>query len=367
MFTPALKAHPGPGIVKDSKGNICYTDLVNVWKISPNGHKAIAVSAVHTHQLYIDQKDVLFGEHLWYNGEQSDNWNCYAWKLYPNGKLDTIFGPAAAFQNEYTLNRDARGNQYYIQNHPVKKFFRINLDGSVMKLAEGNYHITGYMLITPEGNWYFTSQNILYLLDTSGRISRVANDIGSYSSSHPGNFNLPNTLGMWNGRQQNIYVADYSGQKVKRVNPQGKVEVIAYSKSPWSPVGGLIDDQKNLWLLENDVSNQVRVRKILQANFRSEHEFELPIWKHGLPLAIFMAILLGACYFFISSKILLWAMSSKLHLTMFAAHYSKHITRRLTFSWPASFSGIFYPGNSSIYSSWPASFLFKRPASFFRR
>jgi len=30
-------AHPGIGIVKDSKGNIFYTDLKQVWKISPDG------------------------------------------------------------------------------------------------------------------------------------------------------------------------------------------------------------------------------------------------------------------------------------------------------------------------------------------
>lgn len=67
-----LTAHPGIGIVKDSKGNIFYTDLKQVWKITPDAIKTIAVKGVHTHELFIDEQDNLFGEHLWYNGEAKD-------------------------------------------------------------------------------------------------------------------------------------------------------------------------------------------------------------------------------------------------------------------------------------------------------
>lgn len=213
LFASKLYAHPGPGIVKDSKGNIYYTDLTCVWKLSPNGKKTKAVSGVHTHELYIDQHDVLFGEHVWFNGERTNNWICYAWKLFPNGKLDTLFGPAPAFQNDYSLNRDVSGNQYYVQQQPVKKFFRINPDGSLKKIAEGNFKNIGYMMITPAANWYFTSENDLYLLDTAGRISTLAKAVGSSSKSHPSHFNDPATLGIWGDRLNNIYVADYSGQK----------------------------------------------------------------------------------------------------------------------------------------------------------
>ena len=40
-----LQAHPGIGIVQDTQGNIFYTDLVHVWKISPDGERNIAVRA----------------------------------------------------------------------------------------------------------------------------------------------------------------------------------------------------------------------------------------------------------------------------------------------------------------------------------
>jgi hypothetical protein len=46
-----MNAHPGIGIVKDSKGNIYYTDLAKVWKVTASGEKSVVVDRVHTHEL----------------------------------------------------------------------------------------------------------------------------------------------------------------------------------------------------------------------------------------------------------------------------------------------------------------------------
>ncbi len=61
LFPLFGQAHPGVGIVKDSKGNIYYTDLKQVWKIT-KGNKTVVVPDVHTHELYVDQNDNLYGE-----------------------------------------------------------------------------------------------------------------------------------------------------------------------------------------------------------------------------------------------------------------------------------------------------------------
>ncbi len=53
LLTASVSGHPGVGIVMDSRGNIFYTDLKQVWKISPEGRKSIAVANVHTHELYL--------------------------------------------------------------------------------------------------------------------------------------------------------------------------------------------------------------------------------------------------------------------------------------------------------------------------
>ena len=59
-----IQAHPGVGIVNDSKGNIYYTDLKHIWKIDTLGRKSIAVPHVHSHELYMDEHDNLYGEHI---------------------------------------------------------------------------------------------------------------------------------------------------------------------------------------------------------------------------------------------------------------------------------------------------------------
>src|SRR5687768_14576067 len=87
---PKSKAHPGIGIVCDSKGNIFYTDLSQIWKIGADGKKSIAVPGVHSHEISIDAADNIYGEHIWYNGERLNTWGHYVWKLSSTGMVERI-------------------------------------------------------------------------------------------------------------------------------------------------------------------------------------------------------------------------------------------------------------------------------------
>jgi hypothetical protein len=60
----ALAQRPSVSLVMDSRGSVYYSDLSNVWRISPTGHRSIVVLAVHARQLYLDPEDRLFGEDL---------------------------------------------------------------------------------------------------------------------------------------------------------------------------------------------------------------------------------------------------------------------------------------------------------------
>lgn len=254
-------AHPGPGIVKDSKGNIYYTDLSAVWKINPSGTKTKVVTGVHTHLLYLDSRDNLYGEHLWYNGEQSDTWGSYAWCLYADGRLDTVHGPLKGFLHGfYSFNRDRWENQYWVQHGPVKKFFRTKTDGKIEKIGEARLEDPGWIKVSPDGRVYFVAGNDLYQLDTNGIFSILTYNIGSMTITRP-SMSDPYVAGLWM-YMDHLYVADYTGRQVKQVGTDGRVRVVARSDSPWSPVSGVFDNQGNLWLLENNMDNTVRVRKI---------------------------------------------------------------------------------------------------------
>ena len=83
-------AHPGIGIVQDSSGNVYFTDLKQVWKITPNGEKSVVVPNVHTHELCIDSEDCLYGEHLWYEGDATKKWGHRVWCLKSDGTLSDV-------------------------------------------------------------------------------------------------------------------------------------------------------------------------------------------------------------------------------------------------------------------------------------
>ncbi len=51
LMSATAFAHPGVGIVIDSRGNVFYTDLRQVWRIAADGSKSVAVLNVHSHEL----------------------------------------------------------------------------------------------------------------------------------------------------------------------------------------------------------------------------------------------------------------------------------------------------------------------------
>ena len=54
LSTTTTLAHPGWGIVQDSRGNVFFTDTKQVWKVTPDGRMSVAVGDVHTHELCVD-------------------------------------------------------------------------------------------------------------------------------------------------------------------------------------------------------------------------------------------------------------------------------------------------------------------------
>jgi hypothetical protein len=88
MLAPgaAAQAHPGVGIVADSRGNVFFTDLKQVWKITPNGKQTVAVPSVHSHKLCLDPSGNLYGEHYWYDAK-AEKWVRRVWCLRRAGSV----------------------------------------------------------------------------------------------------------------------------------------------------------------------------------------------------------------------------------------------------------------------------------------
>ena len=255
-------AHPGVGIVKDSRGNIFYTDLKQVWKIGPDGSRSIAVPRVHTHELYLDQQDNLYGEHLWFNGEQINTWGRYVWRLHPDGKMDTVVASHEGFNEDFSFNRDLYGNQYQVERDSISRIIKKRPDGGMQILAEGRFTDIRWLHVTPEGMVYFIDLLDLYRIDTKAKLVCLAKGLAHkpgalslYSARH-------SIFGLWTDERENLFAAVYSERTVKKVGPDGSISNVAYSLIPWGPVGGVFDREGNLWLMESSLTNEVRVRKI---------------------------------------------------------------------------------------------------------
>ncbi len=286
-------AHPGIGIVQDRKGNIFYTDLNHVWKISTSGVKSIAVKDVHTHELFIDAADNLFGEHLWYNGESANTWGHYVWQLRSNGLLDTIIKPTAGFLKDYSFVRDSSGNMYWVERGDISAFKKKTREEIITTIADGKFKDVGWMHAEPSGTIYFVDLHDLYKIDAKKNLSLLAKDITQTSLAFNTMEGRHSLFGLWTDKKKNVYIANYSGQVVKQIDVSGKITNLVYSVTPWSPTGGLFDKEGNLWLLECSLANEHRVRKISHSEFGQAKPPSIIFGNYLLPIIIFLAATLA--------------------------------------------------------------------------
>jgi hypothetical protein len=262
----AALAHPGVGIVMDSRGNVFYTDLKHVWKISPDGKKSIAVSNVHTHELYIDAQDDLYGEHLWYEGEAIDKWGHRIWCLKADGTLLQIIAPREGFREDYRdffFVRDRAGNMYWADHGEPTVIRKRVPDGTIADLCKTHdFRDVRWMTASAGGSVYLTDDEDLRRISPDGTVSTLARDLKERSLFERIWGDQHNLMGLWLDAEENVYVAVLGARKVKKIFGDGRVEVVARSSLPWSPTGGFVAPNGDLWLLEYGGGFAARARCI---------------------------------------------------------------------------------------------------------
>ena len=268
-------AHPGIGIVMDSRGNVYYTDLKQVWKITREGKKTIAVPGVHTHELYLDAHDNLYGEHLWYEGEATKKWGHRVWRLSPDGKLSDIIPARTGFRDDYedcSFVRDRAGNMYWAARGAHTIIRKCAPGGNPTDLTHGaEFRDVRWMTVSADGVVYLVDGADLRRVAPDGTVVTVAS--GLKERAYTQLFvNEPHVLmGLWLDGQQNVHLAVYGARLVKKITPAGLVSVAARSSFPWSPTGGMFAPNGDLWLLEYSITGAARVRRI--AKDGSSHTF----------------------------------------------------------------------------------------------
>lgn len=245
-------AHPGVGIVMDSKGNVFYTDLFHVWRIGLDGKKSIVVRDVHTHELSIDSADNVFGEDSEYLG--GERYRHRIWRRSPNGIVTDVVPWRDGFWRAYGFTRDQLGAMYWVSSpEGVSVIHTQSPDGQSSIVAPGvrfknqiNWIATG----GPAGSLYVVDGRDLRRLGRDGRVTTVVANLGTV------------LMGLWTDAQSNVYVASWEAREVLRVSPDGNVRTVARAEAPWGPSGVLVASDGAIWVLETSTSNAVRVRRL---------------------------------------------------------------------------------------------------------
>jgi hypothetical protein len=255
--------HPGVGIVKDTKGNIYYTDLHQVWKIS-NGKRTVVVPGVHTHELWIDQNDNLYGEGGYYD-DKAFKFYHYLWIYHGNGQIDTVIGMKEQFlHQDFSLAKDKKGNEYYIKRFLIPhtdttRIYRKTPEGKETIFATGNFKNVNWLHPQNDESLLYVSNNAIYKVDTSGNIRLVKEHVGNTNPSFKFSGNNIMIWGIWQDNANNIYAAVFSDQSIKKIDPVGNMTAIYKSKGNWAPLHGVFDNDNKLWVLESSDKNDVRV------------------------------------------------------------------------------------------------------------
>ena len=231
------RAHPGVGIVRDRQGNVFYTDLVHVWRITPAGQKSVVVPNVHTHELAIDSLGNVYGEDSRYlgSGEGDDRYRHRIWRRDPDGGVTDLVPWRAGFWREYGFVRDRAGAMYWIKcparRCSIRRQARPDArTTTTVVAAPGRFaHLINWLAesATEAGVLYVVDGPALRRVDPSGRVTTVAANVGAH------------LMGLWPTTAGYLYVAVYGARAVVRVNlAGGRITTVARSAAPWALASG---------------------------------------------------------------------------------------------------------------------------------
>lgn len=259
-----VTAHPSAVLVMDSRGNVYFSDLANVWVLRPDGSIELAVPRVHTHELWIGPADTLYGEDVTNVGEA---YRHRVWKLAPDGELSDEVPWRDGFPDDfhdYGFNRDSYGLTYVLRRSErvVDVLDQAGVLVRTISLA-GLGGFVHWLTVSPGGRMHVAvGADLLTVAPGGTEAELVAAGLVERTDEFNWVHDRHALMGMWPDSAGNVYVSVFSGQVLKRVSPSGQVSVVTRAQGDWSPVGGLVSDDGAVWILEWSGSNQVRVRRL---------------------------------------------------------------------------------------------------------
>ena len=287
-----VSAHPGPGIVVDSEGRVCFT----------SGGRIIAIDTAGTARIILhDPQNSKFYQlhHLFVDAER----NLYTaadtgsgiWKVSPNDKISRFFPPPNEDRSVLIglggdpFCLDQAGNVFAINSQQAEftQVIKITPQGRIALLVGGDWghadgppaHArfgdlhSGAMFLAADGSLYLTDDGrYLRKIAMDGTVSTLAGGAERGYADGAGNrarFN--GVCGLAADQDGSIYVADSANHRIRKITRQGITSTYAGSGSAGSsdgpaaaatfdlPTGVTLGPSGVLYVLDGDNS---RVRKI---------------------------------------------------------------------------------------------------------
>jgi hypothetical protein len=312
VWLPSVSAHPAWGIRVDSEGEVFFSDVArnHIWKISRRGTLVPIIKGKHSHDLFLDQADNLFGETVYYEAA-TGRWISSQWQLTARERLVELSAPTANPPRGTGLLRDAAGNFFSVERDAQHvRLLKRAPDGQVTVLAGGErghadgqgeqarFSLAEALVLGGDGALYLRDGACIRRVRMDGTVSTI----GDCPLAGIARSENPRILGLATDAHGNVFVADTEQGVVRKIGIDNRVTVAFATGSFWQPTGiTVVNDE--LYVLESlpesslmalgavGIGPYLRVQKVA-AN--GEVRTLATVWGPTTRLLFGAAILLGA-------------------------------------------------------------------------
>ena len=238
LASAVAAAHPPRGIAVTAEGRVFFSDLERIWSIAPDGRMAVVRASVggHTHELFLDEGDHLFGEDSFYDPETAP-YRAALWMRAPDGRYSITYGPtdrpawgAGIFKDRLgcsLLAQESRARALLLHRLCPGEQPQLLSDPAAMKQAGPLQRLSniGGAAVGPDGSFYFRHRGIVQRLRAGDRLVTAARGF------------TPENFGIAVDEAGALYVAEHGRRRIVRVQPNGRRSVPINAEAPWAPTG----------------------------------------------------------------------------------------------------------------------------------
>jgi hypothetical protein len=228
-----LAAHPGTGIVIDRQGNVYFVDMVSgVWKTDRHG-QLTHLPGPGFHWLGLDEGDVLRAVTL------------------PHGSTGDVVRlgdkPTLLLSSDVPIAIGRDGSLYYPSRGAPLRLMRVKPSGETAVFATlpartGATELRDLngVAVGPDGSVYYTENDAVRRIDSSSRISTVAQNVSPAKCASVQGIerrDMPLLRGLAVDAAGTVYVAATGCGSVLKVTATGEVTTLFQGDGEWSPTG----------------------------------------------------------------------------------------------------------------------------------